>query len=50
MAESYAPGPEGPCQSEGRQGAVMDADHGGSDLQVRKPQLTGLWMLTPFYR
>ena len=28
----------------------MDADHGGLDLQVRKPQLTGLWMLTPFYR
>ena len=33
-AESCAPGPEGPCQSQGGQGAVMDADQGGSDLQV----------------
>lgn len=39
-----------PASQEGGRGAVMDADHGGLDLQVRKPQLTGLWMLTPFYR
>lgn len=36
-AESSAPGPEGPCQSKGGQGAVMDADQGGSDFQVQKP-------------